>query len=88
MELGMLGITSILVEGGKTVISSFINQKLFDRLTVYIAPRLLGNGNNIFENKEIKKISQAIEFEDVRFKTLKDQVVFEGYPKERPCLPV
>ena len=87
MELGMLGITSILVEGGKTVISSFINQKLFDRLTVYIAPRLLGNGNNIFENKEIKKISQAIEFEDVKFKTLKNQVIFEGYPKERPCLP-
>ncbi len=88
MDLGMQGITSILVEGGRSVISSFINQNLFDRLTVYIAPKLLGNGQNIFENKDIKKIADAIEFNDVKFKTLNNQVVFEGYPKERPCLQV
>lgn len=86
MDLGLLGITSILVEGGRSVISSFINQKLFDRFTIFIAPKLLGNGQNIFENKDIKKIADAIEFESVKFKTLNDQVVFEGYPKERPCL--
>lgn len=86
MDLGLLGITSILVEGGRSVISSFINQKIFDKFTIYIAPKLLGNGQNIFENKDIKKIADAIEFDEVKFKTLNNQVVFEGHPKERPCL--
>jgi diaminohydroxyphosphoribosylaminopyrimidine deaminase/5-amino-6-(5-phosphoribosylamino)uracil reductase len=86
MDLGLLGITSILVEGGRSVISGFINQKLFDKFTIYIAPKLLGNGQNVFENKDIKKMADAIEFEGVKFKTLNNQMVFEGHPKERSCL--
>ncbi len=88
MNLGMLGITSVLVEGGKSIISSFINQKIFDRFTIYIAPKLIGNGHNIFDNKGIKKISDAVEFKDMKFTILKNQIVFEGHPKEPACLPV
>ena len=39
------GIQNLLVEGGGTVIWSFISQGLFDELSVYIAPIIVGGKN-------------------------------------------
>lgn len=41
-ELGKRGIQQLLVEGGPTVLSSFLSMNLTDELCVYIAPLLLG----------------------------------------------
>lgn len=46
------GICSVLVEGGPTLISSFLDEGCFDRLTVYIAPKLIGNGKSILESTQ------------------------------------
>ncbi|MBW3604983.1 MAG: bifunctional diaminohydroxyphosphoribosylaminopyrimidine deaminase/5-amino-6-(5-phosphoribosylamino)uracil reductase RibD [Actinobacteria bacterium] len=42
-ELWHRGVRSVLVEGGPTVLSSFVDAGLFDRLLVYVAPLLLGD---------------------------------------------
>ncbi len=42
VRLKAMGIRSILVEGGGTVHSSFIEQRLFDRVFVTIAPIVIG----------------------------------------------
>ncbi|RLA65720.1 MAG: bifunctional diaminohydroxyphosphoribosylaminopyrimidine deaminase/5-amino-6-(5-phosphoribosylamino)uracil reductase RibD [Epsilonproteobacteria bacterium] len=76
MNLGFLGITSILVEGGEKIITSFINQNIYDKITVFIAPKIFGS---------IKMASDAIEFRDISIKNLSDQMVFEAYPKEASC---
>jgi diaminohydroxyphosphoribosylaminopyrimidine deaminase/5-amino-6-(5-phosphoribosylamino)uracil reductase len=44
-ELVRRGLQSVLVEGGSEVLTSFMNANLVDRLTVVVAPRLLGAGN-------------------------------------------
>jgi len=36
------GVTRVLVEGGGEVLSSFLEQRLADRLVLYIAPRIIG----------------------------------------------
>ena len=41
-ELGRRGISKLLVEGGAEVIASFLRGRLTDRLTVYVAPVLIG----------------------------------------------
>ncbi|MCX5785391.1 MAG: bifunctional diaminohydroxyphosphoribosylaminopyrimidine deaminase/5-amino-6-(5-phosphoribosylamino)uracil reductase RibD [Elusimicrobia bacterium] len=41
-ELGKLGIAHLLVEGGGTVIGSFISEGLADRLVCFIAPLVIG----------------------------------------------
>jgi len=41
-ELSGRGISQLLVEGGPTVIASFLKQRLADEVCVYIAPRILG----------------------------------------------
>lgn len=40
--LGARGVATLMVEGGARVITAFLTQGLADRLTVTIAPRLLG----------------------------------------------
>lgn len=42
VALEALGIKSLLVEGGGTVLAAFLEAGLWDRLTVYQAPLLLG----------------------------------------------
>ncbi len=41
-ELSRRGVTQLLVEGGPTVLSSFLKENLADEIVVYIAPRILG----------------------------------------------
>jgi diaminohydroxyphosphoribosylaminopyrimidine deaminase/5-amino-6-(5-phosphoribosylamino)uracil reductase len=41
-ELGEMGMTSVMVEGGSNINSSFLNSGLVDRLFLFYAPRFLG----------------------------------------------
>jgi diaminohydroxyphosphoribosylaminopyrimidine deaminase / 5-amino-6-(5-phosphoribosylamino)uracil reductase len=43
-ELYALGVTSVMVEGGATLITSFLCNRLVDRIAVCIAPKILGSG--------------------------------------------
>ncbi|HET8946297.1 MAG TPA: dihydrofolate reductase family protein, partial [Candidatus Polarisedimenticolia bacterium] len=40
--LGRRGIASVLIEGGGEVLGAALDQKVGDRLVLYVAPRLLG----------------------------------------------
>lgn len=46
-HLGKLGYTSILVEGGSTIISSFIEALAFDKIVTYIGNLVIGGTNSI-----------------------------------------
>lgn len=41
-HLGRLGVTELLVEGGPTILSAFLSQRLADRLMIYVSPRVMG----------------------------------------------
>ena len=43
-ELGKRQIASVLVEGGSAIITSFLQEKLADRLVIIVAPKILGRG--------------------------------------------
>jgi diaminohydroxyphosphoribosylaminopyrimidine deaminase/5-amino-6-(5-phosphoribosylamino)uracil reductase len=43
-ELYALGVRSVMVEGGAALITSFLCERLVDRLVVCIAPKILGRG--------------------------------------------
>ncbi|MCX8514166.1 MAG: RibD family protein [Burkholderiales bacterium] len=44
-KLFKLGITSILVEGGPRILSSFMQQCLYNQLVMYVNPQLIGGGD-------------------------------------------
>jgi riboflavin-specific deaminase-like protein len=57
------GIRSVLVEGGASVITSFLSRNLADRLVVGIAPRVLGSGTNAVKDLGIEEVSQSLRIE-------------------------
>ncbi len=53
------GVNSILVEGGATLISSLIEEDLYDEMTLFICPKLIGNGPSFFNSTLAEKMSDA-----------------------------
>jgi riboflavin biosynthesis pyrimidine reductase len=47
MALAERGVTSLMVEGGASVLTSFLSTGLADALVITVAPRLLGGQQTI-----------------------------------------
>ncbi|WP_088042295.1 bifunctional diaminohydroxyphosphoribosylaminopyrimidine deaminase/5-amino-6-(5-phosphoribosylamino)uracil reductase RibD [Bacillus sp. EAC] len=81
--LGEHSISSLLIEGGGEVNGSFMNQKLVDKLILYLAPKLIGGKHapTFLEGAGIDKMGQAIEFSSIEFSKIGPDYKFIGYPK-------
>lgn len=82
VQLSEFKITSILVEGGKSVITSFIDQKLYDKISFFICPKIIGNGISYYENQELKLMKDAITFNQTRVENIDNQVVIHAFSNE------
>lgn len=58
--LGERGVRSVLVEGGSKTAGSFLRQGLWDRLSVFFAPRILGEGLGAVSGFAPKLVSEGI----------------------------
>lgn len=82
-ELYLEGITSIYVEGGMQTITHFINSNIFDRVSVFIAPKLLGPGLGL-DSKKVGLMHDAIKFDTGVWTQFGDNMLFES--KRNICL--
>lgn len=77
--LAEIEVTHLLVEGGSSLFSSFVAQKLCDRLMIFLAPKLLGGrGFDWLSEIKIDTIKEAIELEIVSVKQLGNDILIEG----------
>ncbi len=74
------GITSLLVEGGRGIITSALRAKVVDRLTVAIAPKVVGEGIAAVGDLSIDYLRDAVTFAHSRFIACGEDVVFYGEP--------
>lgn len=76
------GITSVLVEGGSQVITSFFEAKAADKVVIFIAPKLIGGdaAPTLFAGKGIRAVKNAVQLHDVTAKRFADDILIEGYP--------
>ncbi|MDA1532462.1 MULTISPECIES: bifunctional diaminohydroxyphosphoribosylaminopyrimidine deaminase/5-amino-6-(5-phosphoribosylamino)uracil reductase RibD [unclassified Bacillus cereus group] len=83
--LGQKGISSLLIEGGGEVNASFIENKLMDKLILYVAPKIIGGrlAPSFVEGTGITKMQDAIEFKDISFTQVGKDYRFIGYPEYR-----
>jgi 3,4-dihydroxy 2-butanone 4-phosphate synthase/GTP cyclohydrolase II len=58
--LRALGVTSLLVEGGARVITSFFAEKLVDRLVVGIAPTIMGTGVEAVGDLGVASVAESV----------------------------
>ncbi len=77
--LADLGIRSILVEGGASIFTSFLREHLFDRITFFIAPLVLGKGIEGIGDLGIRKIAEHLSFEHLKSRRVGNQLVLDGY---------
>lgn len=79
-HLGAMGIINVLVEGGSQVLTSFIRQKLVDKMVICIAPIIAGDGIDAIGDLGIVNISKTLKFEKAGFTKLGQDIIFTGYP--------
>lgn len=77
-DLGASGITSILVEAGPRLSNSLLHAGLVDRLSLFIAPKYLGNGESFYLDEGALKMSEAKNLSSVEIQTVGDQVLITG----------
>jgi len=72
--LSEIGITSIMVEGGASILSSFAKSKMIDEIHLFIAPIIIGNGKHSFGSFEINYLKDALKFDTRAIKKSGDDV--------------
>ena len=77
-ELSRRGITQLLVEGGPTVLSSFLRENLADEVVVYIAPRILGAQGRAEIPGRLAELTQSVGLHCVDVGRFGDDVRLSG----------
>ena len=84
-QLGAMGITSVLVEGGSRVIASAFGSGIVDKIYFFYAPKILAgdDGIPICRGKGRRLMNDSIRVKDVRIRRFDDDVMIEGYIEKR-----
>ena len=76
--LGERNVSSLLVEGGGKVITSFLRQKLADKVVIAVAPKILGRGIDAVGELDIARISQALKLTFTKISRAGADIVIEA----------
>jgi GTP cyclohydrolase II len=72
------GLRSLLVEGGAAVITSFLRQRLVDRVVVGIAPTIVGAGTEAVGDLQVARVSEGLRLKRRSLHPLGEDVVLAG----------
>jgi diaminohydroxyphosphoribosylaminopyrimidine deaminase/5-amino-6-(5-phosphoribosylamino)uracil reductase len=81
-ELGSRSLQSVLVEGGSTIAGEFLEGGLVNKVTFFIAPKIVGgvDAPSAIGGKGIEAMSEALELERVTVVQHGKDVEVTGYP--------
>jgi len=80
--LGRRSIQSVLVEGGAAVAASFIDVRLVNKITVFIAPKIIGGNEapTAVGGQGVDQMTDALELEKVEVVQRGRDIEVTGYP--------
>ncbi len=73
------GITSVLVEGGRRIYSSFLSDGLVDKLYLFITPKFLGAGIPLVEGLGVRTIENPLRLKNVSFSRVNSEILVVAY---------
>jgi diaminohydroxyphosphoribosylaminopyrimidine deaminase/5-amino-6-(5-phosphoribosylamino)uracil reductase len=82
-ELYEKGIKHVLVEGGPTLASRFVQMDLVDEFVMYLAPKLLGGDKLAIGSIDVPSIQGAKELEFLEINPLGSDIQIVAKPKGR-----
>lgn len=79
-KLGEMKLTNILVEGGSRVITSMIEERLADKIIVFIAPIIIGgeDAKSPILGKGVDTVDEAVKINEITVKSFSHDIVIEG----------
>lgn len=83
-QLGMMGIDSVLIEGGSTLNFSALKEGIVDKVITYIAPMIIGGQTAItpIGGGGITELKESIKLKNIQVSKVGDDIRLEGYLKE------
>ena len=79
-DLGKRSITSVLIEGGGEVLGEALDNRLIDKVQIYLGPILTGGQVIAFPGRGANKTADALQLRNVRYQTIGQTVCLTGYP--------
>jgi len=82
-RVGKLGMLSLLVEGGSQVNGSFFDERLIDKILLFLSPKLMGDSQAlaIFGGNGATDLKDAVTFDELRIRRMGGDFLLEGYPR-------
>jgi len=80
-RLGAKEVTSLLVEGGGTVIESYLRQRLADKLYCFIAPKIVGGqqAKTPVEGRGVQSMAEAYRLAELNCENMAGDLLVTGY---------
>ncbi|MGL5721354.1 MAG: bifunctional diaminohydroxyphosphoribosylaminopyrimidine deaminase/5-amino-6-(5-phosphoribosylamino)uracil reductase RibD [Brevinema sp.] len=81
--LGTMGIDSILLEGGAKIAGSMIEERLIQKIVLFVAPKIIGgSAYNFIDHLGVEKIDDVFTLERSSIQLLGDDLMYVAYMKE------
>jgi len=83
-ELGTRSLQSVLVEGGSTIASEFLDAGLVNKVTFFIAPKIIGGTEapSAIGGRGVEAMAEALELERVTVTQRGKDIEVTGYPRK------
>ncbi len=82
-ELYKRNYYSVMIEAGSKVCSSFLREKLVDKMFYFISPKIIGGDFSLFREIMISKMDEAIKMKIDKIEKIGDDILVIGYPKKK-----
>jgi diaminohydroxyphosphoribosylaminopyrimidine deaminase / 5-amino-6-(5-phosphoribosylamino)uracil reductase len=80
-ELGQKKVTSVMIEGGGDLLGHALEERLIDKVQIYVAPIFTGGPIVAFGGRGALRTHDSAHLERVRFEKIGPDICVTGYPK-------
>jgi diaminohydroxyphosphoribosylaminopyrimidine deaminase / 5-amino-6-(5-phosphoribosylamino)uracil reductase len=80
-QLGSKNITSVMIEGGGKVLGQALDERLIDKVQIYVAPIFTGGPVPAFAGQGAVRTSESAHLERIKFEKIGMDLCITGYPK-------
>jgi diaminohydroxyphosphoribosylaminopyrimidine deaminase/5-amino-6-(5-phosphoribosylamino)uracil reductase len=81
-RLGELEILSVMIEGGSEVNAAALTAQVVDKVFLYYAPAILGEGSVPFASTSVGRFDETLQVKNLRLHRFGDDFAVEGYLRE------
>ena len=72
-------VTSVLIEGGGTVVGEALARGLVDKMMIYVAPKIMGEGLQGVRDLKSKTLAGMVQLKKMSFDKIGEDILIQGY---------